>query len=161
MYAGNAVSQEQRAQSRSERKRSREKQRRSDVNKQFNDLTNVLSKIESEDVTALGIGRLPLPAGGNTNRVELIARTITVLERIHDTNKKRKQEMQELVKQLEETKKIAEDTATRLKEATLYQQGPQKPVCSHYGLSAFVACCYGLFLLHDPASSFLVVLTLS
>merc|ERR1712238_360876 len=35
--------------SRSERKRSREKQRRTDVNKQFNELTDVIKRLESEE----------------------------------------------------------------------------------------------------------------
>jgi len=124
------ISAEARAQARSERKRSREKQRRSDVNKQFADLTQLLRRIEAEDLDAEGMAGLSsIPSGGPTNRVDLIARTIAVLERMHDMSSKRRREVVDLNRQLEEMKKMAEDTAARLKEATVYQQGPPKPVC--------------------------------
>ena len=119
------VSAEARAAARSERKRSREKQRRSDVNKRFSDLTTLLRRIETEDQEAGAC--IPLLATGPTNRVDLIARTIAALERIHESNKKRTREVAELTRQLEESKKIASDTAARLKEATAYQQF-SKPV---------------------------------
>jgi hypothetical protein len=121
------VDEEARAQERVERKRSRERQRRSDVNKQFADLTSLLRRIETEDLD----DEVPLsiiPLGGPSNRVDLIARTIAVLERMHDMSTKRKREVIDLNTQLEDMKKMAEDTAARLKEATLYQQGPSKPV---------------------------------
>jgi hypothetical protein len=121
-----AVSAEALAQARSERKRSREKQRRSDVNKQFADLQQILRRIETEDLEDVGLANIAL--GGPTNRVDLIARTIAVLERMHDMNGKRKREVSDLNRQLEDMKKMAEDTAARLKEATVYQQGPPKPV---------------------------------
>lgn len=120
------ISAEALAQARSERKRSREKQRRSDVNKQFADLQQILRRIETEDLEDVGLANMPL--GGPTNRVDLIARTIAVLERMHDMNGKRKREVSDLNRQLEDMKKMAEDTAARLKEATVYQQGPPKPV---------------------------------
>lgn len=124
-----AISAEARAQARSERKRSREKQRRSDVNKQFADLTQLLRRIEAEDLDAEGMAGLSsIPSGGPTNRVDLIARTIAVLERMHDMSCKRRREVVDLNRQLEDMKKMAEDTAARLKEATVYQQGPPKPV---------------------------------
>ena len=125
------ISAEARAQARSERKRSREKQRRSDVNKQFADLTALLRRIEAEDLDADGMaGLASFPSGGPTNRVDLIARTIAVLERMHDMSCKKRREVMDLNKQLEDMKKMAEDTAARLKEATVYQQGPPKPVCN-------------------------------
>lgn len=125
-----AISAEARAQARSERKRSREKQRRSDVNKQFADLSQLLRRIEAEDLDAEGMAGLStFPSGGPTNRVDLIARTIAVLERMHKMSSKRRREVVDLNRQLEDMKKMAEDTAARLKEATLYQQGPPKPVC--------------------------------
>lgn len=123
----NFVEEEARAEARVERKRSRERQRRSDVNKQFADLTALLRRIETEDLddeVTLSI----IPLGGPSNRVDLIARTIAVLERMHDMSTKRKREMIDLNRELEDMKKMAEDTAARLKEATLYQQGPSKPV---------------------------------
>lgn len=124
---GDMVDDEARAQARVERKRTRERQRRSDVNKQFADLTALLRRIETEDLdddVTLSI----IPLGGPSNRVDLIARTIAVLERMHDMSNKRKREVIDLNKQLDVMTKMAEDTAARLKEATLYQQGPNKPV---------------------------------
>lgn len=115
---------EARAQARSERKRSREKQRREDVNKQFADLSALLRQIETEEDA--NTKRLPY---SSTNRVDLIARTIVIMERVHKVSKERKQEIANLQKEVEDAKKMAEDTAARLKEATLYQQpGPQKQV---------------------------------
>lgn len=125
---GSEITSEARAKARSERKRSREKQRREDVNKQFADLSQLLRQIEAEDLTDEGCKRLPIVSGGPTNRVDLIGRTIVVLERIHKLNKDRKREIEDLNKQVGDAKKMAEDTAARLKEATLYQQGPQKQV---------------------------------
>jgi len=128
------VEDDAKAQARSERKRSREKQRRSDVNKQFADLADIIRKIETEDASTRFVGSatsngLPLASRtGPTNRVDLMARTIHMLEQLHSTNKKHKSQRSSLEKQLEEMKKVAEDTAARLKEATSYQQGPQKQV---------------------------------
>jgi hypothetical protein len=51
---------------------------------------------------------------------------------MHDMNGKRKREVSDLNRQLEDMKKMAEDTAARLKEATVYQQGPPKPVSHNY-----------------------------
>jgi hypothetical protein len=125
---GHGISADSRAKARSERKRSREKQRREDVNKHFGDLTQLLRQVEADDDD--GSKWIPIPTVGPTNRVDLIARTIVVLERVHKVSIKRKQEIEDLNKQLEDMKKIAEDTTARLKEATMYQQGPQKPqVC--------------------------------
>lgn len=120
------ISADSRAKARSERKRSREKQRREDVNKHFGDLSQLLRHIETEDED--GSKWVPATTVGPTNRVDLIARTIIVMERIHKVNMDRKQEIVDLNKQLEDAKKMAEDTAARLKEATMYQQGPQKQV---------------------------------
>lgn len=122
---GTGISADSRAQARSERKRSREKQRREDVNKYFGDLTQLLRKVEADDDD--GSKWIPIPTVGPTNRVDLISRTIVVLERVHKVSMQRKQEIEDLNKQLEDMKKIAEDTTARLKEATMYQQGPQKP----------------------------------
>ena len=124
----NGIPADSRAKARSERKRSREKQRREDVNKHFGDLTQLLRQVEADDDD--GTKWVPIPTVGPTNRVDLIARTIVVLERVHKVSVKRKQEIEDLNKQLEDMKKIAEDTTARLKEATMYQQGPQKPQVS-------------------------------
>jgi hypothetical protein len=123
-------------QARSERKRSREKQRRSDVNKQFADLTQLLRRIESEEE---GRTVVPMSSASATNRVDLIARTITTMQRTHELCKKRKVEIESLQKQLEESHKMTEDTAARLKEATLYQQpGLQKQVCTRLSTKALL-----------------------
>ena len=114
---------EGKAQARSERKRSREKQRRSDVNKQFADLTQLLQRIDAEDVhdedAKHGTSAASRVTFNPSNRVDLIARTIVLLERLHEANKRRKTEMQSLQQQLEEAKKAGEETAAKLKEALL------------------------------------------
>ena len=112
------------AQTRSERKRTREKQRRSDVNKQFADLTQLIRHIESEESAGdeLATSRL---AFSPTNRVDLIARTIVHLERLRESNKKRKVEVDNLQKQLEESKKAGEETAEPSATITT-------PACSEY-----------------------------
>ena len=94
----------------SERKRSREKQRREDINKQFTNLTDVIKKLEAEELKIQqellkeqeelelleGSNKRPrtgvprpytspvcvLPPFSPTNRVDLIARTILHLERL-------------------------------------------------------------------------------
>merc|ERR1719162_252754 len=122
---------QQEAQVRSERKRSREKQRRNDVNKQFQELTEVLKQIERE---AQEMGRgddsygslstmMAIAAStGPTNRVDLIARTIVHLERLNRTAKKQKIEINQLRDQLENTKKSGEDMAEKLKDVMFNQQ---------------------------------------
>jgi len=135
------VPEEAKAQARSERKRCREKQRRSDVNRQFNDLTQLLQKIDAEEsngedgkssstVATSHHHRLTFnPA----NRVDLIARTIILLEKLHDASKKRKAEISSLQQQLEEAKKAGEDTAMKLKEAMLAPPGqPMNKVRWYY-----------------------------
>lgn len=109
-------------QARSERKRSREKQRRCDVNKHFADLTAVLTQIEAEeaeeDNTVVRLAFSP------ANRVDLIARTITHLERLNASNKRRRKEVDSLQQQLDQAKKAGEDTAAKLKEV-MFNQPPQ------------------------------------
>lgn len=136
------VTPEARAQARSERKRTREKQRRSDVNAQFASLTALLRKIEQEDLASddaeqrvvgghsieraaemeerkstLGflntIGRTGCP----TNRADLIAMTICVLERMHAQNGRMRKGRRELQRELAESKRRAEDLARKHKEA--------------------------------------------
>jgi hypothetical protein len=116
---------------RSERKRSREKQRRCDVNRQFTDLTTVLKQIETEEAaedhstSSSTWGVLPRVAFSASNRVELIARTITHLERLNASNKRRKKEIDSLQQQLDLAKKAGEDTAAKLKEVMFNQPPPQ------------------------------------
>jgi hypothetical protein len=111
---------------RSERKRSREKQRRSDVNKQFNDLTQLLMQIESEEVQEES-ARVRL-SFNPANRVDLIARTISHLQCLHEANKKRNANIESLQQQLEQARKAGEDTASKLKEA-MFSQPAGKQVC--------------------------------
>lgn len=124
--ASSGPCEELKAQARSERKRSREKQRRSDVNKQFADLTQLLQKIDAEDVNEEDVknGTSSNRVTFNpSNRVDLIGRTIVLLERLHEANKRRKVEIGSLQQQLEEAKKAGEDTAAKLKEAMLAPPG--------------------------------------
>jgi len=117
-------------QARSERKRSRERQRRCDVNKQFADLTAVIKKIETEetqdDQTIVRLAFSP------ANRVDLIARTITHLERLNLTNRRQKQELESLQQQLDQAKKAGEDTAAKLKEVMFNHPPQAKQVRSHH-----------------------------
>lgn len=153
---GNQPGEDAKAHARSERKRSREKQRRSDVNKQFTDLTQLLQKIDAEDAaaaaaeaaaaasstseelvscdakssstsSAAAAGRITF---NPSNRVDLIGRTILQLERLHEANKRRKNEIASLQQQLDVAKKAGEDTAAKLKEAMLAPPGqPMTKVC--------------------------------
>lgn len=130
------------AQARSERKRSREKQRRSDVNRQFADLTALLKQIEAEEAEEDNtVARL---AFSPTNRVDMIARTITHLERLRTINKRRKLEVENLQQQLEQAKKAGEDTAAKLKEVMFNQPAQQKQVRDATGkvpCICRVCCC--------------------
>jgi hypothetical protein len=102
-----------------ERKRSREKQRRLDFNRQFSELTAALRRIEgdSEGNTAGSIY-----SGSITNRSDLIARTISLLNSLHESNKRRKTENEKLQEELERAKKAGEETAAKLKESMMAPQ---------------------------------------
>ena len=85
--------------SRSERKRYREKKRRSDVNKGFEDLMALLLEIdpavraEAEERARRGQWKGTVGASQDESllsRVDLIARTVNVLRRLHDENEQRK-----------------------------------------------------------------------
>lgn len=126
------IDEESRALARSERKRSREKQRRLDVNKQFTDLTKLISQLEKEereeDPTVF---RQSFSA---TNRADLICRTIAHLERLRDTNKRRRTECSSLQEQLQAAKKAGEDMAEKCKGLVSSSQNmmmpqPNKQVC--------------------------------
>jgi len=97
------------AQVRSERKRTREKQRRLDVNSQIVDLTAVLQKVEGEDKPE---GDVTTASPGN--RVDLIARTLSLLSRIHNENGKRQREITDLQGKVKVAKKNVEEK--KLKE---------------------------------------------
>jgi len=111
----------EKARIRSERKRSREKQRRSDVNTQFADLTALLKKVEAEDVQSdenrkAFVKELSTASSNNMNRVDLIGKTITVLNRVHNENLKRKRTIDELNEELKVTKKRAEEATSELQQ---------------------------------------------
>lgn len=113
-------------QARSERKRSREKQRRSDVNRQFADLTQLLRELEAEEAEDENSkARL---AFNPANRVDLISRTISHLERLRESSKRRKLEVDSLQLQLEQAKKAGEDTAAKLKETMFNQPAGKQQV---------------------------------
>jgi hypothetical protein len=108
---------EDKAVARTERKRSREKQRRCDVNRQFTDLTTALRVIEAESEEFRSIAPY-VPS----NRAELIARTVVLVNQLHESNKRRKTQIADLEEQLAQSKKAGEETAEKLKETAL---GPQ------------------------------------
>jgi len=136
----NSIPTEDKVLARSERKRSREKQRRLDVNSQFQVLTSLLRQIETEDLgtsvpdaatstTAAGIvHNSTINVTNATNRVDLIARTVSVLERLHELNVTRKREISDLKEKLDATKKTVEQVMLQHKEAALFQPPKQDKV---------------------------------
>ena len=115
---------EEKAQARTERKRSREKQRRSDVNKQFEQLTTVLQRIEGETHSAAAAASYAVISNSSapSNRADLIARTVGLLNSLHESNKRSKVELQECREQLERAQKAGEETAAKLKESMMAPQ---------------------------------------
>lgn len=105
-----------RAAARSERKRSREKQRRSDVNKQFATLTDLLRQIETSNTDLFAAPVWTDSSFSPTNRVELMARTIHVLQTLERAHKRQKTTTKDLEKQLEVAKKAGEEAAAKAKE---------------------------------------------
>ena len=110
------ISDSTRSQARIERKRSREKERRNEVNKQMQELTDVLKRIEDEEnaiaaarSSRSGNGKTPrpFPSFSPTNRVELIGRTVAHLERLWDLSKQQEAEIKELKQKLTEQAKAA------------------------------------------------------
>ena len=99
------------AAARSERKRSREKQRRSDVNKQFATLTDMLRQIESSNADLFATPIWTESSFSPTNRVEVMARTIHVLQTLDNSHKRQKTRVRELEEQLEQAKKAGEEAA--------------------------------------------------
>ena len=107
-----STGEDEKAQIRSQRKRHREKQRRSDVNSQFANLMSLLKKVEADDLDSdvsddeeesvpnnsnenngNSFGppkkkkkKIHIPAGSISNRIDLIARTIAIMERLHQVN---------------------------------------------------------------------------
>jgi hypothetical protein len=140
MATNNSIPTEDKVLARSERKRSREKQRRLDVNSQFQVLTSLLRQIETEDLgtsvpdaatstTAAGIvHNSTINVTNATNRVDLIARTVSVLERLHELNVTRKREISDLKEKLDATKKTVEQVMLQHKEAALFQPPKQDKV---------------------------------
>lgn len=101
---------------RSERKRSREKQRRSDVNKQFSTLTDLLRQIETSHTDLFTTPIWTETSFSPTNRVELMARTIHVLQTMHDSHKRQKTMTLKLEEELAAAKKAGEEAAAKAKE---------------------------------------------
>jgi hypothetical protein len=116
------ISDATRCRARIERKRSREKERRNEVNKQMQELTDVLKCIEDEENNRAaarnsknGNGTSnprPFPSFSPTNRVELIGRTVAHLERLWELSKEQEVEIKKLQQKLEEQAKVS-DTAQR------------------------------------------------
>jgi hypothetical protein len=107
------LSEDTKAQIRSERKRNREKQRRSDVNNQFAALTDLLQSVEGYDLDSdvsddedecepkkRKINSVGMVNVAPANRVDLIARTIAVMDRLHKVNRSLRQNVKDLRKNL-------------------------------------------------------------
>lgn len=107
-----AVSAEAKAQARSERKRTREKQRRLDVNSQIVDLTAILQKVDADDLKDVA-NTAAAKNSSPGNRVDLIGRTIAVLNKIHGENRKRQAEISDLQEKVSKSNKNLE---TMIKE---------------------------------------------
>jgi hypothetical protein len=103
---------------RTERKRKLEKQRRSDVNLQFGLLQDTLRLIETEEPEQVH----GLPAYSPSNRVDLIARSVALLQNLHTSAKRRKVQIEDLERQLLIAKQAGEDTAAKLKESMMAPQ---------------------------------------
>merc|ERR1711862_411024 len=98
------------------KKRTREKQRRTDVNTLFTDLTMMLKKIDSENCEDDESPKSSVRLSTNMNRVDLIGKTISTLDRLHSENKKRKCSVNKLSAELEENKKRFEEVSRKLQE---------------------------------------------
>ena len=107
------LTEEMKTQIRSERKRTREKQRRSDVNSQFSTLTELLQRVEGYDLESdvsddeddtetkkRKINSVGVLNVAPSNRVDLIARTISVMDRLHRVNRALRQNVKGLRKQV-------------------------------------------------------------
>ncbi len=117
------------------KKRNRERQRRDNINSQFENLTNIVKHFESEDVminsdlsgsnssscTDNDEGhssfdkpnkrkkkKVHIPAGTISSRIDLIARTISILERMHDVNASLRHKAKGLKRSLKEMKKSSD-----------------------------------------------------
>lgn len=115
------------------RKRAREQQRRKDVNTKFDELVAVLKRIEEkhrehqkEKTTAVTTDAAkslfpppstPCAISIPNNRVDLIARTIQVLEALSNERQSLLNRTEELDRELKRAKKAGEETAAKLKEA--------------------------------------------
>merc|ERR1711862_22274 len=117
----------QKAKIRSEKKRTREKQRRTDVNTLFTDLTLLLKKIDSENCEDDESPKSSVRLSTNMNRVDLIGKTISTLDRLHSENKKRKCSVNKLSAELEENKKRFEEVSRKLQERELQPCQDKKP----------------------------------
>ena len=106
---------------RSEQKRIREKQRRTDVNQQFEELTNViirLNSVEQKIQQEMGFSSSMATPFIPSSRVELIARSIAQLERLPRVIKKQKMEIVSLEQQVVVAQKTGEEVAWKMKLAT-------------------------------------------
>jgi len=95
---------EARAKARSERKQARKKVKRQEINVKIEKLTSTLMKIENQDNN----GDFNPPA----NRVELMARTIVLLNNMHVENRKRRREIQFLKTKRAEVRSLSYAVAT-------------------------------------------------
>jgi hypothetical protein len=118
------LSEEVKTEIRSERKRTREKQRRSDVNAQFAALTEILKRVEGYDLdsdvsddeendTTCKKQKLsttvPVMNATPSNRVDLISRTISIMDRLHKVNRSLRQTVKGLRKSLKKMNCLEDD----------------------------------------------------
>lgn len=99
---------DEKVQARMERKRRREKQNRSDIKSQFADLSAMLKKVQGEEDSD-DEGEKVTMVNSPTNRVDLIAKTISVLNQMHQENCKRRRVIVDLKKELGEVKRQVEE----------------------------------------------------
>jgi len=92
------------------RKREMEKKRRVDINHQFGVLQETMKKIESECGGLLHHNYSP------NNRIELLTRTIALVQRLYEENREKKAKIKTITNDLDASRKSTEQIAAELKE---------------------------------------------
>jgi hypothetical protein len=134
--AEGGTSGDKKAQIRSERKRTREKQRRSDVNLQFAALTDILKRVEDYDMDSdvsddeddgetkkRKIKSVVMVIVPPSNRVDLIARTVAIMERLHKVNRSLRQNVKQLRKTVKKCSMTFSDDGDDLKKTGVVNVG--------------------------------------
>lgn len=115
---------EEKKQLRCERKRNRERQRRNNVNVNFSRLSDLLKRVEESDLDSdvsddedetqvrkkKSSGTASAAVNTPANRVDLIARSIEILDRLHHVNKSLRSTVKDTRRQLKKTQVLVDKT---------------------------------------------------